>query len=58
MPEYRVYKVAGDRIVGLAGAFTWDTDQAAVEKAAQLCDDRDLEVWQAARFVSRISATT
>ena len=48
MPEYRVYKMDGDRIVGLAGAFTWETDQAAVDKAAQLCSDRDLEVWQAA----------
>jgi len=57
MPEYRVYKMDGDRIVGLAGAFTWETDQAAVDKAAQLCSDRDLEVWQAARFVARIAAT-
>ena len=33
------------------------SDHAAVEKAAQLHDDRDLEVWQAARFVARIAAS-
>ena len=55
--EYRMYKMDGDRIVGLAGALACETDQAAVEKAAQLCDGRDLEVWNAARFVARIAAS-
>jgi hypothetical protein len=44
MPQYRVHKMDGDSIVGLAGAFTRDTHQAAIEKAAQMCNRRDLEV--------------
>jgi hypothetical protein len=55
MHEYRVYKMDGDGIVCLAGALTYETDQAAVEQAAQLYGDRDLEVWEAARFVARIA---
>jgi hypothetical protein len=47
MPQYRVHKMDGDSIVGLAGAFTCDTGQAAIEKAAQMCNRRDLEVWHA-----------
>ena len=57
MPEYRVYKMDGHSIVGLAGAFACDTDQAAIEKAMQMCNRRDLEVWQAVRCVVRIPAS-
>jgi hypothetical protein len=56
MPEYRVYKMDG-RPRRRPGRCLHVTDQAAVEKAAELCDDRDLEVWLAARFVARIAAT-
>ena len=43
MPEYRVHRAPPS-----------DTDQPAVEKAAQTCSRRDLEGWPAARCVVRI----
>jgi hypothetical protein len=55
MQAYRVYFLGpAGHIVGATDIAATTGDADAVAKAKQLRDGKDLEVWQAARFVSRL----
>ncbi len=55
MPEYRIYTlVGGNHIAGPPRTVTCDTDQEAIAQAKTYLDGSDIEVWQAARIVTRL----
>ena len=58
MPDYRVYSITRDnRIRSVPLLITHDSDQDAIQRAEEMLDDgHDIEVWQGARLVTRISA--
>ena len=56
MPYYRVYTIGPDgRFIGAAELEDCDNDEAAIERARQLLDGHDLDIWQRDRFVRRLS---
>jgi len=56
MPEYRFYFIArSGQVAGPPATHDLPNDRAANEKANQLLDDRDIEIWQGARLVTYIA---
>lgn len=54
MPDYRIYILNPQgHIAEPPHIVTCATDQAATERARQLLEDRDFEVWQGPRLVTR-----
>ncbi len=58
MPEYRVYRIKDGHTAGVPAILSCDTDQEAIEKANQLLDGLDVELWQGARVVAKIPAAS
>jgi hypothetical protein len=55
VPEYRIYCVDDqNRIVSRHDAVVAD-DLAALEKAKELCEKYEVEVWERERFVTRVA---
>jgi hypothetical protein len=52
MPEYRVYVIGPDGHFDSAIPFVCGDDEAAKERAKQLLDGHDVELWQYARKVA------
>jgi hypothetical protein len=58
MPYYRVYTLTDDgHILGPPHVFDCPNDEDATQKAVQLINGRDVELWEGARFVTRIRST-
>jgi hypothetical protein len=53
MPEYRVYIVGSDGHFYDSVPLECDDDYEAMEKAKQLVDGHDVELWQRARKIAR-----
>jgi hypothetical protein len=54
MPDYRIYILNPQgHIAEPPHIVTCDSDQAATERALQLLEDQDFEVWQGPRLVNR-----
>jgi hypothetical protein len=57
MPDYRAYLIgSNDRVISRKDLVA-PTDEAALETARQYVDGADVEVWQRARKVGRLSKT-
>jgi hypothetical protein len=57
MPDYRAYLIdTNDRVI-LRKELVAPSDEAALETARQYVDGADVEVWQRARKVGRLSKT-
>jgi hypothetical protein len=54
MPDYRLYRMDGNRILGQPTVIDYASDQEAVEAARKQLTDRDIEVWIGARCVTRL----
>jgi hypothetical protein len=52
VPDYRVYVVGDDGHFRDAVPLVCETDDEAIEKAKQLMDGHDLELWQLDRKVA------
>jgi hypothetical protein len=57
MLDYRIYTFTSDNHIADAAVINCETDQEAIEKARQLMEGRDIEVWQRARRLARIKAS-
>jgi hypothetical protein len=55
MPEYRAYPIKDNHVVGVPEIVVADDDQQAVEQAKQLMSGGDIELWEGARLVTRVS---
>ena len=56
MSDYRLYCIAkSTRVMGVE-IITCDTDEEAIQKAAQLADGHGIELWQGRRFVTVIQS--
>jgi hypothetical protein len=56
MAEYRIYTVGIDgHFIGFEPLFC-DDDAQAMEKAKQLLDGHDLQLWSGPRYVGRVEA--
>ena len=55
MAEYRAYKVGPDGHFTGYEPLVCGSDSEATEKARQLVDGHDVELWSGARFVIRLS---
>ena len=60
MPSYRAYPVSKNHQVaaGPSVAITCENEQDGIQKAQQLVDGCDLELWDGPRFIIRLKATT
>jgi hypothetical protein len=60
MPSYRAYPVSKDHQVaaGPSVAITCENEQDGIEKAQQLLERYDLELWDGPRFITRLKALT
>ena len=57
MPLYRLYTLeAGKHIASPPREIGCETDEAAIQRARQLLDGKDIEVWERARLVTRVSS--
>ena len=58
MPIYRAYPVSKDHHVAAAPsvAITCENEQDGIQKAQQLVDGYDIELWDGPRFVTRLKA--
>ena len=54
VPEYRIFHLTFGHIRGLAAIINCDVDQQAIEKAKQMFNGHDIEVWQDVRRVIEI----
>ena len=55
MADYRFYTLEnGNRIGGPPAILQCKSDQEAIAEARKLLDGHDIEVWQAARVVTRL----
>jgi hypothetical protein len=52
MPQYRAYRIKGNKIDIAATIITADTDADAIEQTGRLVDGHDMELWHDSRFVS------
>ena len=53
MPEYRFYTIAkGGHIAAPPATYDLPNDKAANDKAKQLIDGHDIEIWQGTRIVA------
>jgi hypothetical protein len=56
MTEYRIYSVGSDgHFIGFEPLIC-DGDEQAVEKAKQLLDGHDLQIWSGPRYVRRLES--
>jgi hypothetical protein len=56
MPDYRLYRInSAGHISGPAQIITAGDDAAAVSRAEQTLNGADIEVWQADRFIVRVT---
>ena len=54
MAEYRIYKVGLDgHFIGFE-PLVCDNDEQAIERAKQILDGRDLQIWSGPRFVGSV----
>jgi hypothetical protein len=54
MAEYRIYKVGLDgHFIGFE-PLVCDNDEQAIERATQILDGRDLQIWSGPRFVGSL----
>jgi hypothetical protein len=53
VPDYRVYIVGDDGHFRDAIPFVCETDDKAIEKAKQLVDGHDVELWQLDRQIAK-----
>ena len=60
MPSYRAYPVSKNHQVaaGPSVAITCENEQDGIQKAQQLVDGCDLELWDGPRFIIRLRAPT
>jgi hypothetical protein len=56
--RYRAYVLNKDNSINLAIDLYCSDDEAARERAQQLVDGHDIELWQGARKVARLSHET
>jgi hypothetical protein len=57
MPDYRIYSVhKSGRIAGPPHLVTCDTDEEIIKKAKSMVNGLDLEIWDLARVVAKISS--
>lgn len=56
MPDYRLYLVDGNRIIGPPTIITCASDKAAITAARERHTLHDIEVWEGARCVTRLKA--
>jgi hypothetical protein len=57
MPEYRFYAINEDGHIGVPPTqYELPNDDAANEKAKQLLDGHDIEIWQGARIVAHFNS--
>jgi hypothetical protein len=54
VPEYQIFHLTLGHIRGPAEIINCDIDQQAIEKAKQMVNGHDVEVWQGARRVIEI----
>ena len=54
VPEYRIFHLTFGHIRGPAAIINCDVDQQAIEKAKQMVNGHDIEVWQGVRRVIEI----
>jgi hypothetical protein len=56
MPEYRLYAITGGErhYEGPRKVIRCDNDKAAIKAAEQWAREREVEVWEGSRFVSRL----
>jgi hypothetical protein len=58
MPDYRLYRInSAGHISGPAQIVTVEDDATAVSRAEQSMNGADIEVWQADRFIVRVTPT-
>jgi hypothetical protein len=58
MPNYRIYTILGTNCIGGPPVEAhFETDEQAIKKAGELLPEKELEVWQGTRLVSRIKPT-
>jgi hypothetical protein len=51
MPDYRVYKIKNNQIVGAPVVVACESDRDAIQQAKKLVDGHDIELWDGPRFV-------
>jgi len=51
MPDYRVYKIKNNHIVGAPVVVACESDRDAIQQAKKLADGHDIELWDGPRFV-------
>ena len=51
MAEYRIYKIKDNHITEPPTVIQADADPVVIEKAKQMVDGHDVEVWEGPRFV-------
>jgi hypothetical protein len=58
MAVYRIYTVrrGGKRILVPPAVITCADDKAAIQKSEDMVDGHDIELWDGARFVTRIKS--
>lgn len=56
MPDYRLYLLEGNLILGPPVIIACASDQEAIETAQKRLGARDVEVWKGARCVTRLKA--
>ena len=57
MPTYRLYLLDQDNhITGVPKVLACDSDEDAVERAKQIVDGHDVEVWQGSRLITVIKS--
>jgi hypothetical protein len=53
MPDYRAYFVGREGRFAGVKELDCDSDALAIERAQELMDGRDLELWERARFIRK-----
>jgi hypothetical protein len=56
MPNYRIYTVGGDGHFSGVEDIKCVDDQEAVQKAQQVLDGKDIELWERGRFIMRLTS--
>jgi hypothetical protein len=56
MPEYRAYRIKNNHVAGIPDVVVADNDQEAIERAKQLTNGHDVELWEGSRFVLGIKS--
>jgi hypothetical protein len=58
MTEYKVYRIRKDEAAEAPVVFEAESEAAAIERARQLVDGCDVELWQGPRFVMGLKGTS